>query len=108
MDEQGFLNACRMKEEGKLSEAYEEFLRIAESTDDRIDKAGVLLYAGMTLKLLERYDDAKCQLGAARTVAAEYLLPNSSADERIGHLELYLDFEDADLCWKRGENEEAC
>jgi tetratricopeptide (TPR) repeat protein len=67
----------------------------------------VLLYAGKTLKLLERYDDAGCQLSAARTVAAEYSSPNSSADVRVIYLELYLDFEDADLCWKRGQNEEA-
>jgi tetratricopeptide (TPR) repeat protein len=107
MDEQRFLNACQMREENKFSEAYEEFLKIAETTEDRIDKAGALLYAGMTLKLLERYEDAKCQFIAARTVAAEYLSPNSSVDERVGHLELYLDFEDADLYWKQGENEEA-
>jgi tetratricopeptide (TPR) repeat protein len=96
-----------MRDEDKFSEAYEEFLRIAETTEDRIDKAGALLYASKTLKLLERYDDATCQLNAARTVAAEYLAPNSSADERVIYLEVYLDFEDADLFWKRGQNEEA-
>ena len=96
-----------MREENKFSEAYEEFLKIAETTEDRIDKAGALLYAGMTLKLLERYEDARCQFIAARTAAAEYLSPNLSVDERVGHLELYLDFEDADLCWKQGDNEEA-
>jgi tetratricopeptide (TPR) repeat protein len=106
MDEQ-LLNACRMRDEGKFSAALEEFLRIAETTEDRINKAGVLVYASTTLKLLERYDDARRQLGAARTVAEEYLSPNSSVDERTIYLEVYLDFELADIYRFEGKKEEA-
>jgi len=34
MDEQRFLNACRLQEEGKFVEASKEFLQIAEFTAD--------------------------------------------------------------------------
>ena len=60
-----------------------------------------------TLKLLEQYDDARAQLSAARALVAEYSPRQSALDERVDRLEIYLDYEDADLCWKQGKSEEA-
>ena len=107
MDEQRFLSACRMREEGKLAEAYDEFSKLAQDTEDQIDRAGVLIYAAKTLKILGQYESATTQLKAVRELVPDHSFLNSVVDERLAHLEVYLDFEDADLYWQRGENTEA-
>ncbi len=107
MDDQRFWDACQLREQGKLVEAYHAFSKLAEETTDRIDKAGVLLHAAKTLKLLEQYEEATAQLSAVRALVADSLPSHSAPDERVEHLEIYLDYEDADLCWKQGKNEEA-
>jgi len=105
MDEQRFLNACQMRDEGKFIEAYNEFTRIAESVEDPLDKAGALLYAANTLEISGQCEAAMTKLGDARALMEDY--PKSARDERFAALERFLDFEDANLFWLRGEDPEA-
>lgn len=107
MNEEHFLAACQLRDEGKYAQAYEAFRVLGDETTDRVDKAGILLHAAKTLKLQEKYIAAEDQLRAARELVTDYLGPSPSSDERIAHLEIYLDYEDADLSWKQGKNKEA-
>jgi tetratricopeptide (TPR) repeat protein len=107
MDQDRFLNACRLRDQGELDQAYREFSKLSEEIDEPWDKAMALLYAAKTLKLAERYDEATKQLSAARAVATDVVSGNSLIDERVAYVEVYLDFEDADLSWKLGQNLEA-
>jgi tetratricopeptide (TPR) repeat protein len=107
LDERAFNQACQLWQDGKLLEAFQSFSRLADDTVDQIDKAAVILHAARTLKSLERYDEASAQLGAARSIVAEYLGPQPAADDRLSHLEIYLDYEDAHLAWLQGKSEEA-
>ncbi len=105
MDEQRFLNACRLRDGGKLTEASNEFVQIAECTTDPLDRAGALLYAANTLEMSGQCEAATTKLNAARALMEDY--PKAGGDERFAALELFLDFEDAQLFWLRGENPEA-
>jgi len=107
MNEQRFLNACQLRDEGKLSEARNEFIQLAESARDPLDKAGALLYAADTLELLGQQEGAMAQLNAARTLVEVYLTSNPVRDEKVSALELFLDYEDANLFWLSGKNPEA-
>jgi tetratricopeptide (TPR) repeat protein len=105
MDEQRLLNACRLQDEGKFTEAYNEFIQISDSSADRLDKAGALLYAARTLEISGKCEAATTQLSAVRALLEDY--PKSERDEEFAALERFLDFEDANLFWLRGENPEA-
>jgi tetratricopeptide (TPR) repeat protein len=104
MDEQRFVNACRLRDEGKLIEACNEFVQIAESAPDPLDKAGVLLHAADTLETSGQYEAATAKLSAVRALMEDYGPPKPGVDERLVALELFLDFEDANLFWLRGVN----
>jgi tetratricopeptide (TPR) repeat protein len=104
MDEQRFLNACRLRDEGRLIEACSEFVQIAESTGDPLDKAGVLLHVAHTLVTSGEYEGATAKLSAVRALMEDYPLPTPDGDERFVALELFLDFEEANLFWLRGED----
>jgi tetratricopeptide (TPR) repeat protein len=91
-----------LREQGKLSEAYDEFVQIAESMADPLDKAGALLYAANTLEMSGQCEAATAKLSAVRILMEDY--PKSERDERFAALQLFLDFEDANLFWLRGEN----
>jgi hypothetical protein len=104
MDEKRFLHACQMRDEGKLTEAYNEFSHLAENTADPLDKAGALLYAANTLEMAGQVETAITKFNAARALMAEYRPSKSPGDEKFAALELFLDFEDANLLWLRGEN----
>jgi tetratricopeptide (TPR) repeat protein len=105
MNEQRFLNACRLRDEGRLTEAYSEFIQIAENAADPLDKAGALLYAANTLEMSGQCEAATTKLNGARALMEAY--PKAGRDERFAALELFLDFEDANLFWLRAENLEA-
>jgi tetratricopeptide (TPR) repeat protein len=109
MDDQRFIKACQLRDEGNLKEAIAEFCRIVEDTEDPLDKAGVLLNVATTHKALGEYDQARRQLSAARK-----LVPSSDKwtlealrDSRLLQLEVSLDFEDADICSFEGKLDEA-
>src|SRR6266852_5276844 len=80
MDEQRILNACQLRDEGKFIEAYNEFIQIAESTPDPLDKAGALLYAANTLEMSGQCEAATTKLSAVRALMEDY--PKSERDER--------------------------
>jgi len=107
MDEQRFLNACQLVDGGKLTEAYNEFTQLAESTVDPLEKAGILLYVANTLQSLRQGEAATAQLSAARALIEEYRPSKSLEDEKFAATELFLDFEEANLLWVRGENPQA-
>jgi len=61
MNDERFLRACQLRDDGHLREAVDEFHRIANDTEDPIDKAGVLVNAATTLKALGEFDQARRQ-----------------------------------------------
>lgn len=107
MDEQRFLHACQMRDDGKLSEAHNEFSRLAESTADPLDKAGALLHAVNALETSGQIEAATVEFRAARCWIEEYRPTKSPGDEKFAAVELFLDYEDANLAWLRGENAQA-
>jgi tetratricopeptide (TPR) repeat protein len=107
MDEQHFLHACQLRDEGKLTEAYNEFSHLAENTADPLDKAGALLYAANTLEMSGQIEAATTKVKEVRALMEEYSPPMSLRDEKFAALELFLDYEDANLLWLRGENPDA-
>src|SRR5262245_7721472 len=102
MDDKGFLHACRLREEGKLTEACDKFAQVAQSSADPLDKAGALLYAANTLEISGQQEAATSQLKAARTLLEDYLASKPVRDEKVSALELFLDYEDAILFWLSG------
>jgi tetratricopeptide (TPR) repeat protein len=105
MDEQRFQNACRLRDEGKLIEACNEFTQIAENMADPLDKVEGLLYAVKTLEISGQREAAITKLSAVRTLMETY--SQAERDERFAALERLLDLEDANLFWLKGENPEA-
>jgi len=109
MDDQRFLKACELRDNGKLAEAIDEFRRVAEDTRDPIDRAGVLLNVAATLRALSEFTKAREELRAARSLAAS---PDASPalalrDPRLLQLEVSFDFEEADICGYEGKLDEA-
>lgn len=104
MDEERFLKACQLREDGKLREAIDEFYRIAEDTEDPVDKAGVLLNVATTLQALGQYDQAREQLSTARSIVAPL---DDSNIERLLQLKVGLAFEEADILSYEGNLEKA-
>lgn len=99
VDEKRFFKACELRDEGKLREAFDEFLGVAAGIDDPIDKAGVLLNAVTTLNVAGEYEEARRHLSAARLLVpslAESLV-EGQYDDRLFKLQASLDFEDAEI-----------
>jgi len=107
MDEQKLLSACELVNEGKYTEAYDEFIQLAENTPDPLEKAWPLLYAANTLQALGQEEAATAQLSAARTLIEKHRPSSPAKDEKFAAAELFLDFEDANFLWLRGGNHEA-
>jgi len=107
MDEQRLQHACELVDEGKYTEAYHEFIQLAENTPDPLERAWPLIYAANTLQTLGRQEAATAQLSAARTLIEEQRASRSASDEMFAAAESFLDFEDAHLSWLRGDNLEA-
>jgi tetratricopeptide (TPR) repeat protein len=109
MHDQRFLKACELREQGKLREAVDEFILVAEQTKDNVDKAGVLLNIAATLGALGELDQAEKQLSAIRNLISEIgFAPSAEAlDDRIIFLLIGLDLEQADICRAKGDKEGA-
>lgn len=109
MDDQRFLQACKLRDEGRREQAIQEFLKIAQITQDPVDKAGVLLNAATTLKALGDYDEARRQLNEARDLFAhlKFRTHEGRRDSRVPQLKLGLEFEEADIYSFEGRIEEA-
>jgi tetratricopeptide (TPR) repeat protein len=109
MDDERFLKACELREDGRLREAIDVFRTIAQNTEDPVDKAGVLLNVATTLKVLGEYDQAREQLEVARTLMVSSNDPHAVArrDHRVSQLEVSIEFDDADILSHEGKIEEA-
>jgi tetratricopeptide (TPR) repeat protein len=107
MDEKRLLHACELVGAGKLAEAYDEFVRLAENTPDPIEKAWPLIYAANTLQTLGQEEAATAQLNVARALIEEHRPSDSAKNEMFAAAESFLDFEDANLLWLRGGSLEA-
>lgn len=105
MDDKRFLSATKLRDEGKLREAISEFLGVAESVEDPVDKAGVILNVATTFNALGEYDRARQQLLAARRLVSslEDWSAETPRDGRIVQLKVSLDFEDAEICSFEGQ-----
>jgi tetratricopeptide (TPR) repeat protein len=107
MDEKRLLHACELVDAGKLSEAYNEFIQLAENTPDPIERAWPLIYAANTLQTLGQEEAATAQLSAARALIETHRPSDPATNEKFAAAECFLDFEDANLLWLRGGNKEA-
>jgi len=105
VDDKRFLNASKLRDQGNLREAINEFVGVAEDTDDPVDKAGVLLNVATTFDALGEYDQARQQLLAARRLVSslEDWSAETPRDGRIVQLKVSLDFEDAEICSFEGQ-----
>ncbi|HKN76238.1 MAG TPA: hypothetical protein VJW94_13760 [Candidatus Acidoferrum sp.] len=102
MDDQRFLHACELVDEGKYAEAYNEFIQLAENTSDPLERARPLLYAANTLQTLGQEEAATAQLNAARTLVETHRPSNLTTNEKFVAADSFLDFVDANLLWRRG------
>jgi tetratricopeptide (TPR) repeat protein len=111
VDEERFLKACRMRDEGRFLEAYQEFVTIATTTQDQIERGGILMNAAIALSASGQYEEAWKQLSAARSIGLGSDVSGSPAttdkDEHRIRLEVELDFEEADLFWAEGKGQDA-
>ena len=108
MDDERFLRASRLRDDGKLREALGEFVTLAGITRDSVEKASILVNVAATLVALGEYDNAMTQLRDARTVVlSSQDSPLAVSDERLLHLEVDLDFEEADIYRAQGKHEPA-
>ncbi|HYT23012.1 MAG TPA: hypothetical protein VEW05_22625 [Candidatus Polarisedimenticolia bacterium] len=102
MDEKRFLHACELVDAGKYTDAYNEFIQLAENTPDPLERAWPLIYAANTLQTLGQEEAATAQLSAARALIETHRPSNSATNEMFAAAESFLDFEDANLIWLRG------
>jgi len=102
MDEKRFLHACELVDAGKYTDAYNEFIQLAENTPDPLERAWPLIYAANTLQTLGQEEAATAQLSAARALIETHRPSNSATNEMFAAAESFLDFEDAKLIWLRG------
>jgi tetratricopeptide (TPR) repeat protein len=107
MDEQALLHACELVSEGKYSEAYREFIQLAENTPDPLEKAWPLIYAANALQTLGQEEAATTQLSAVRALIEKKKPSSSAKSEEFAAAEFFLDFEEANFLWVRGGNQEA-
>jgi tetratricopeptide (TPR) repeat protein len=108
MNEQRFLQACELREAGKLREAVDEFVKLADTTEDRVDKAGILWSAATTSMALQDFDLTRQQLKQVRILVP--MLDNASPsdpDRRLFSLLVGVLTEEADLAYVEGKKEEA-
>src|SRR5579864_6185626 len=108
MDDARFLTACRLQDEGKFREAFDEFVKLADDTENPIDKGGVLLNAATTLSALGEYDRATEQLNAIRMLVPSFApSPSEERDTRPLELEIDISIEEANIYRYQGKAEEA-
>jgi len=107
MDEEHLDRACELVAQERYVEAYHEFMQLAENTADPLEQAWPLLYAVNTLQTLEREEAATNQLNSVRKLIEKHRTPNSAKDEKFVAAEIFLDFMDAFILWRRRGSEEA-
>jgi len=107
MDEPKFINACQLRDQGRFTEAYREFIEVAEAASDSLDKAGALLYASNTLEISGQIEAATSKLKEAQVLMEDRRASASGVDEKRAAFELFLDYETATLLWLQGRSPNA-
>lgn len=108
MDEQQFLNACRLRKEGKAREAIREFLDLAGRTEDRVDRAGILWSAATTAMTLQDFGSARRIYKEVRALVPDLDTASlSGADPRLRSLLFGVVTDEADLSYVEGHKAEA-
>jgi len=107
MDEERLEHACELVAQEKYTEAYDEFVQLAEDTADPIEKAWPLLYAANTLQTLGQEEAATTQVSAVRELLERHHPPSSAGGENFTAAEAFLDFLEANLLWRHGGNQQA-
>jgi tetratricopeptide (TPR) repeat protein len=105
MDEEHLDRACELVAQERYVEAYREFIQLAENTADPLEKAWPLLYAVNTLQTLEQDEAATNQLSSVRKLIEKHRTPDSAKDENFVAAEIFLDFVDATILWRRKGSE---
>jgi len=103
-------NANVLRDSGKFREAYEEFVGLAENTEDPFDKAWLLLNAAATLRASGQHALARQQLDAIgnfNSISDSSNLEASRRAIRLLELEMGVEFEEATLSEAEGRKEEA-
>src|SRR5215471_13240971 len=106
-NEQRFLKACKLRDEGNFREASDEFSELAELANNPIDKAEALLYGAKALELAGQHGPAIVKLKVVRALLESISTPEPEVEDKLTVLKLFLDFEDANLCWLQGDNSTA-
>jgi tetratricopeptide (TPR) repeat protein len=109
MDDERFESASRLRDQGRLEEALEEFRTLARETIDPIERAGVAIQITDTLLRANRADLAKIELGTVRATLANLgtSVQEPNSDERIGWLRIGAQIEEADISKADGRPDEA-
>jgi tetratricopeptide (TPR) repeat protein len=110
MDDRRFEYACQLKEDGKFTESFKEFVRLAGDTEEPTDKAAAFLYAAASLKMAGQFEPARQQLNEVKAILATSSIQGSKdifPVERTQWLELAVAFEEADTYRAESRTEEA-
>jgi tetratricopeptide (TPR) repeat protein len=102
-------HACALRDQGKLREAYEEFVLAAKNTDNILEQAGILLNAADALRESGEYELAKKRLDSVRELLSaldQGKLSPSDHDELI-RLNVGVEVEMAQIWSDEGQLEEA-
>jgi tetratricopeptide (TPR) repeat protein len=102
-------HAYQLMQEGNYEEAVEQFSKVAEVTEDSIDRASILLNLAATLTELARFDEARTQIkrGQSLLLAATRASTDGSDDLKIKDLEVCFEFQEAYICRAEGKYDEA-
>jgi tetratricopeptide (TPR) repeat protein len=103
-------HACQLREQGNYKDALAELHTLAETLQDPIDKAGVLLNAVTCLEMLGELEQAKTELKTAKTLLLEQVQSpkdTHSDDNEATSLQIDIGLEEAVLNRAEGKVEEA-
>jgi tetratricopeptide (TPR) repeat protein len=109
MDNLRFEAACKLRDQGQLDEAVQEFINIAQETSDPTDKAGVLLNAATIFKSVGKFDLALETMSQVKAIVSNLGLSEqqSSEDDRKVWLQMAVGFEEAEILQMQGKRDEA-
>src|SRR6267154_1508677 len=102
MDEKRLLHACELVNEGKYAEAYSEFIQLAESTPDPLERATPLIYAANTLQTMGQEEAATAQLSAVRALIDKHRPSDAIKNKSLGGAEFFFVLKNAPFFWRRG------
>lgn len=101
--------ACDLRAQGKFREAYEEFLRAANNTENILEKAGILLNAVINLAQSDDFDNARTHLDKVRELLAllNPVNPNTLDQNELLCVTVGVEIEKSEILTTEGKLEEA-